>query len=192
MFIRRLDLGLDADLDVAVHVLMQSTGYLLESYGLLPTTEICTGLARAYPANCAQTDRLAFAAFVKDEPVAFAQVACHWPTQNQASILLLCVNEFAHHQHLGCEFVDRLSKKARQWDGITGWYLSALEDSRRARAFWGHCGFCSVAVGVNARGHAGTMVNMRRPIKGRPVCQAGKVRDDPKQILAKQLVTRLV
>ena len=182
MFLRKLDLGKVADQSIAADVLLRSPGYMLSSYGMLPSVEACVDLARSFPPDCAEQDRLCFAAFIKDSPVALAQVGQHWPSRRQASILLLTVAESEHRGHLGCEVVERLSKQARRWEGIESWYLSVLDNSPAALNFWRHCGFHTVALDIEAPGMPGRMINMRRALKTRPVCQHGKIHDNPAQL----------
>lgn len=190
MFLRRLDLQAAADQAIAAEVLLQSPGYMLSSYAMLPSAEACVQLAQSFPAECAPEDRLCFAAFDKDRPVALVQVGRRWPTSRKAAILLMSVPESQHRRHTGCEVVERLSKQARRWEGIDTWYLSVLDNNPAARGFWRHCGFHSVALDVQAPGMPDLMTNMQRAIKGRPACQHGKVQDTTNQLMGSRMAAR--
>lgn len=191
MFLRRLNLSLPADRAIASELFLACAGYEVQSFGRLPSAEDGAHLLERFPDSCPPEHRLSFAAYRRNEPLALIQVALHKPVAEAATVLLLLVRPDEQRQHTGCEIVERLSRQARSWPGIARWELSVLETNLAGLAFWRHCGFKSFEIGVTHPEFQAGMRWMRRPIKGRPVCQKPCQQDDDANVLAARLLSRL-
>ncbi len=191
MFLRRLNLSLPADRAIATELFLASAGYEVQSFGRLPSAEDGDQLHDRFPDACPAEDRLSFVAYRRNEPLALIQVALHRPVPDAATLLLLLVRPGEQRQHVGCEIVERLSRQARNWPGIARWELGVLETNLAGLAFWRHCGFKSFEIGVAHPEFKAGMRWMRRPIKGRPMCQKAGQQDDDANVFAGRLLSRL-
>lgn len=191
MFLRRLNLEEAADRATASALFLAAPGYELDTFGRLPSAGMAQELSARFPDVCAPQHRLTFAGFDHDQPLGLAQVALHMPSPNSAALLLLIVPTHRRRHHAGCEIVERLSRQARRWPGISHWYLSVVESNLAGLAFWRHCGFHSLSPGVAQAGFAHRLVNMTRSIKGHPVCHHHGNPEDPADVTARCLFARL-
>jgi GNAT superfamily N-acetyltransferase len=191
MFLRRLNLDLDADRSVASEIFLSNPSYELENYGRLPTHDMVEPLWRRFPEGCSPEHRLTFAAYERDQPRGLAQIALHTPTPDCAALLLLVVPQQFQQRHVGCEIVERLSKQARRWSDISSWYVTVVESNTGALAFWRHCGFRTKAQGVACNGFADRLTLMTRLIKARPSCQHSRAPENESEVTARQLFARL-
>ncbi len=191
MFLRRLNLDVDADRGIASGLFLSDPSYELENYGRLPTSDMTDPLSRRFPQECAPEHRLTFAAFEHDKAIGLAQVALHAPSRDSAALMLLLVPRQFQHKHIGCEIVERLSRQARRWEDISNWYITVVESNTRALAFWRHCGFRTKTQGLACEGFAGRVTLMTRPVKARPTCQHSRAPENASQITALQLFARI-
>lgn len=191
MFLRRLNVGSDADREVASRLFLSNPNFELEHFGRLPTSDMAEPLWQRFPEQCAPEHRLLFAAFDHEEPIGLAQVALHLPTAEYAALTLLLVPQQLRKQHIGCQILERLSKQARRWSGISSWYISVAETNTSALAFWRHCGFRSINAGKAVPGFAHKLITLTRPIKARPMCQRHGAPEDAADVTAQHLFSRL-
>jgi ribosomal protein S18 acetylase RimI-like enzyme len=191
MFLRRLNLGTERDRAIASELLLASPRYELETFGRLPSAATVDELPWRFPADCAPQHRLLFAAFDREHAVGLAQIALHTPDAVSAAVLMLLVAPAWQKRHVGCEMVERLSRQARRWPGISSWYLGVLESNTGGQAFWRHCGFRTTCQGLAVQGLADKLNLMDRPIKARPACQHGHGSEDPSRVVTHLPIARL-
>lgn len=191
VYLRRLNLDSPADHDIAASLFLATPGYELDTFGRLPSADMVSPLAQRFPETTAPEHRLTVVAFDHNQPIGLAQIALHVPTKNCAGLLLLLVPAHLRKRHIGCEIVERLSKQARRWPGISNWYLSVAENNPGGLAFWRHCGFRSINSGNTVPGFSHRLITLTRSIKGRPVCQNHGVPEDPAAVSAQHLFARL-
>jgi hypothetical protein len=191
MYLRRLDLTQASDLAVAAGLFLQTPAYAFDSFARLPTAAQAARISEAFPSETPPENRLSFAACRHDQAIALAQVALHHPSPDCAALLLLLVPPAQQREHVGCEFVERLSRQARRWPGITRWVLAVGDHNGAGLALWRHCGFRSMAMGLHLHGFAGGFIRMERPIKAKPACQHARERDDPDDLIAQNFFARL-
>jgi RimJ/RimL family protein N-acetyltransferase len=147
-------------------------------------------LSGRFPQECSQENRLTIAAFEHDEPVGLVQIALHLPTSDSAALLLL-VPKHLQQRHFGCEIVDRLSRQARRWPGISRWYISVVESNTAALAFWRHCGFRTTTQGLNCAGFGDRITLMDRTVKAKPACQHNGRTEDLNALNGRHMFARL-
>lgn len=191
MFLRRLDLNDARDRDVAHELFLAAPDYELDTFGRLPSEGMQQPVEARFPADCAPEHRLTFAAFDHDQPIGLAQIALHMPRTDTAALLLLIVPTRQRRQHTACEMVERLSRQARRWAGISQWYLTVTESNPGGLAFWRHCGFRTTRPALTVEGIASRVVLMERPVKGRPSCQHPGAQEDPSRVADAHLFARL-
>ncbi|WP_343624289.1 GNAT family N-acetyltransferase [Roseateles puraquae] len=191
MFLRRLNLEDPRDRQIAQELFLAAPEYEVDAFGRLPSNDMAQPLEGRFPSACAPEHRLTFAAFDHDRPLGLAQVALHMPSADAAALLLLLVPAPLRKQHVGCEIVERLSRQARRWPGISQWYLSVTDTNTGGLAFWRHCGFRTTATGLTAAGFTHTMHAMTRAVKQRPLCQRHGVPEDDAGVDARNLFARL-
>jgi hypothetical protein len=191
VYLRRLNLENSLDHDIAAGLFLATPGYELDTFGRLPSADMAQPLAHRFPETTAPEHRLTIAAFDHNQPIGLAQIALHVPTKDGAGLLLLIVPTHLRKRHIGCEIVERLSRQARRWPGISNWYLNVVENNPGGLAFWRHCGFRSVDVGTAVPGFSHRLITLTRPIKGRPVCYHHGAPEDPAAAAAQHLFARL-
>ncbi|MDE2367952.1 MAG: GNAT family N-acetyltransferase [Burkholderiales bacterium] len=182
MFLKSLNPADVKDVALAVRLYCEDPSYSLQTFGRLPDTESSAEIIRACPVGCLPEDRLAFAAFDKADPVALLRVLRRWPEPEIATIGLLLVSPRDRRRHLGCQIVEQLSRKARNWAGIRRWRIVVLEVNQSALQFWRHLGFDVVREGQSKPDLKSTLTVMEREIKHRPFCQ--RPGHQPRQELA--------
>lgn len=191
MFLRRLNLELATDRDVASALFLSNPDYELRNFGRLPSADTSEPLWNRFPQECEPQHRHTFAAFERDRPVGLVQIAMHVPTSDCAALLLLLVPTHLQHHHVGCEIVERLSKQARRWPGIANWYITVLESNTGALAFWRHCGFRTKTQGLVCEGFADRLTLMTRAIKARPACLHHRATENDQLVASRHLFARL-
>jgi len=191
MFLRRLNLDSAADHEIASEIFLRVPDYELDTFGRLPSVDMNQPIEGRFPQDCAAEHRLTIAAFDHEQPIGLAQIALHMPSPESAALLLLVVPAPLRKQHIGCEIVERLSRQARRWPGISNWYLSVSETNPGGLAFWRHCGFRTVHSGMTVPGFAHRLSSMTRTIKSRPACQHHGATEDQAAVNARQLFARL-
>lgn len=191
MFLRRLNLDDARDHAIASALFLGAPEYELDAFGRLPSPDTAQPLEGRFPSACAPEHRVTFCAFDHDQAIGLAQIALHMPSANSAALLLLLVPAPLRKQHVGCEIVERLSRQARRWPGISNWYLSVTDTNIGGLAFWRHCGFRTVATGLTAPGISHRLLGMSRPIKARPACQHHGAQEDSAGVDARNLFARL-
>lgn len=191
MFLRRLKLTDAHDRDIATRLFLAAPEFELEVFGRLPAAETDVPLDTRFPDHCAPEHRLTIAAFDRDQPVGLAQIGLHMPTADSAALLLLAVPGSLRRQHMGCELVERLSRQARRWAGISTWYLNVTESNTAGQAFWRHCGFRTTATGLSVSGFAQPLLAMTRAVKTRPLCRGHGRPEDAASVQARHIFARL-
>lgn len=191
MFLRRLNLELAADEAIATSLFVATPSYELATFGRLPSAATAEPLSQRFPVQCRDEDRLTIAALDHDEPIGLAQIALHAPTSDCAALLLLLVPTHLQQRHFGCEIVDRLSRQARRWPGISSWYVTVLESNTAALAFWRHCGFKTKSQSLKCPGFGDRVSLLTRAIKAKPACQHHGRVEDTNAVVSRQLLARL-
>jgi hypothetical protein len=191
MYLRRLDLASSSDQEIAAKLFLDSPDFELEAFSRLPSSQMTDPLSGRFPEASAPEHRLTMAAFEGDDPIALVQIARNFPDESSAAILMLVVPHRLRRHHVGCEIVERLSKQARRWPGISRWYITVVESNVKALSFWRHCGFRTTSSQLGCKGFADTVAVMVRPIKARPVCHHGRPPESPQQVTAQHLFARL-
>lgn len=190
MYLRRLNLDIPADRDIADGLFLTTPNYEFDTFGRLPSAST-EPLSERFPDECKPEDRLTIAAFEHDEPIGLAQIALHLPTSDSAALLLLLVPKHLQQRHFGCEIVDRLSRQARRWPGISRWYISVVESNTVALAFWRHCGFRTTTQGLNCAGFGDRLTLMARAVKAKPACQHNGRTEDLNALKGQHMFARL-
>jgi len=191
MFLRRLNLDTATDRAVASELFLATPSYELDTYGRLPSADTAQALSQRFPEDCLPENRLTLAAFDHDQPIGLAQIALHAPERDSAALLLLLVPTHLQHRHIGCEIVERLSRQARRWDGISRWYISVMESNTGGLAFWRHCGFRTTSHALAWEGMNDRVSLMGRAIKARPACQHHRGTEDAQAVIARHLLARV-
>jgi N-acetylglutamate synthase-like GNAT family acetyltransferase len=191
MFLRRLNPDAASDRQIAANLFLSTPDYELRNFGRLPSADTSEPLWMRFPPECEPEHRHTIAAFDRDRPVGLVQVGRQVPTSDCAALLLLLVPGPLQHQHVGCEIVERLSRQARRWPGISNWYVTVTESNTGALGFWRHCGFRTKTQGLVCEGVADRLTLMTRPIKGRPACLHPRATENDALVASRYLFARL-
>lgn len=191
MFLRRLNPDSDADRGIASELFLSNPDYELQHFGRLPSHDMAEPLWQRFPEECAPEHRLTLMAFDHDKAIGLVQIALHAPTPDCAALLLMMVSRPFQQQHIGCEIIERLSKQARRWPGISNWYVTVMDSNDRALAFWRHCGFRTRTQGLVCEGFAESVTLLTRPVKARPACQHSRAPESAGQFNSVKLFARL-
>lgn len=187
MHLLRLNPDLPRDFEIASSLVESSPDYMLKQFGRFATSDLVHRLAHGAPPGCRPEDQLLFAFCDKGVPLGLAQIWRYFPDPSAATIGLLLVTNEGRRQHVGCKFVEQLSRQARNWEGIGRWSLAVLEGNEAALRFWQHCGFGNLRSGIAAPGLTGQAMLMERTLKGRPQCKTGaRSAESAEQLLAQR------